>query len=425
MAQDVSLQGYSPNENVLSYGLHVFQTLKLVWPIFLGQVATSSMNVVDTIMAGMAGTVELSGVAIGSSFFFPAVLFVMGMTFAIQPTIAQLRGAGKSEQIANSMHLATVVCLSVSVVIGIVVMLMPLIYLFVEGIDQSMIHVAQGYLIAVGLGIPAFSMYSILRGYWEGLGFTLPTLILGFIALMLNIPLNYIFIFGKFGVPALGGIGCGVATTLTMYLTVVIGIIYIKRHPFFKQYPIYQQWLPLSWYQIKRFLYFSIPLAISTTIEVACFSLVALLLSPFGPVVVASHSIAMNVSGLLFIIPLSIGAATTVRIGEYMGARAWQNSKRSTIVSFSITLFFYIFCLVGLLLGNDLIISLYSSDPQVTSLASLLLLFGTAYLLPDCLQAISIGILRGFKDSRIIFLVTIFSYWIVGMPVGYSLAYGL
>lgn len=425
MVQDISSRDLAPDEIVPSYSTDIRRTFKLFWPIFLGQLATTSMGVVDTVMAGMAGTIELSGVAIGASFYWPAVLFVIGLTFAIQPTIAQLRGAGRSDEIASKMHMSTVICLVVSVIVGVIVMLLPLFYQLMDGIDQNMVRIGQGYLIAIGLGMPGFAMYSILRGYWEGLGNTMPTLLFGFIALFLNIPFNYIFIFGKCGMPELGGIGCGVATTVTMYLTAILALIYVKKHPYFAQFPIYEQLFAMPWDEVKKFLHFAFPLALSSTIEVTCFSLVALLLSPFGPVVVASHSIAMNVSGLLFMIPLSIASAITVRIGEAMGARHWHCAKRSTLGAFYMTLFFYLFAVLLLIFGHDFIISLYSNDPDVMVLASLLLLFCAAYQLPDCLQVVSIGVLRGFKDSKIIFVVTIISYWVVGMPIGYSLAYGL
>lgn len=425
MAQDVSLKDLAPDEIVPPYKHDIKRTFKLFWPIFLGQLATTSMGVVDTVMAGLAGTIELSGVAIGASFYWPTLLFVVGMTFAIQPTIAQLRGSGRYKDISSKMHLASVLCLTVSVLIGVLVMFLPLLYRLMDGIDQDMVRIGQGYLIAIGFGMPGFALYSILRGYWEGLGYTLPTLIFGFIALFLNIPLNYIFIFGAWGVPAFGGIGCGIATTITMYFTTILALIYVKKHPFFAEYPIYQQWFKLSWPEVKSFLHFSLPLAFSTTIEVTCFSLVALLLSPFGPVVVASHSIAMNVSGLIFMIPMSIAAAATVRVGEAMGALHWHCAKRTSLGAIYLAIFFYICTVLVLIFGHDFIISLYSKDPEVMFLASLLLLYCAAYQLPDCLQAVSIGILRGFKDSRVIFIVTIVSYWIIGMPIGYSLAYGI
>ena len=413
------------DEIVPSYGTDIKRTLRLFWPIFLGQLASSSMGVVDTVMAGAAGTVDLSGVAIGASFYWPCVLFVLGMTLAIQPTIAHLRGAGRASEVAAKMHLATVVCLVASVIVGIFMSLLPLVYKFIPNIDQDMVRIGQGYVIAVALGMPGFAMFNILRGYWEGLGNTLPTSIFGFVALFLNIPLNYIFIFGKLGMPALGGIGCGVATTITIYICVIFMLLYIQKSKYYARFRIYRQLYPLPWTEVKNFVRFALPLGLSATIEVTCFSLVAVLLSPFGPITVAAHTIAMNVSGVIFMIPLSIASATTIRVGECMGAVHWNRALRCSLSAYIIGMTCYVLCFVALFIWHDNIINLYTSDLEVAALASILIMYCVACLLPDSLQALSIGILRGFKDSKTIFIITIVSYWVVGMPIGYSLAYGL
>lgn len=427
MQTNIKPEGFSAfnDELVPSYAHDIKRTFKLFWPIFLGQIATTAMSVVDTVMSGIAGPVQLAGVAIGASFYWPAVLFLVGMSLAIQPTVAQLRGAGQSHLIARKMHLATVIILITSILIGVIVCMLPLFYKLMPNVDKEMVRVGQGYLIAVAAGMPGFAMFNILRGYWEGLGNTLPSSIFGIIALLLNIPLNYIFIFGKFGAPELGGIGCGVATTITIYITVVFMFIYIKKAKYYEKYRIYEQSFPIKWAEVKEFLQFGLPLALSTTIEVTCFSLVALLLSPFGPITVASHSIAMNVSGIVFMIPLAIASATTIRVGEAMGAGHWKRAHRTTMGAMILGLFFYVLSFVTLYFGSDLIISQYTDDPQVFTLGTILLMYCTAYLFPDGLQVISIGVLRGFKDSKTIFVITIISYWIVGMPIGYTLAYGL
>ena len=163
----------------------------------------------------------------------------------------------------------------------------------------------------------------------------------------------------------------------------------------------------------------------SATIEVTCFSLVAVLLSPFGPITVAAHTIAMNVSGVLFMLPLSVASATTIRVGEAMGAKHWCRSLRCTISAFVIGAVIYVLCFTSLFIWHDNIIGLYTDDIEVAVLASLLVMFCAAYLLPDGFQVLAIGILRGFKDSKTIFIVTIVSYWVVGMPIGYTLSYGL
>ena len=379
------------------------------------------MSVVDTVMAGMAGTVQLSGVAISASFFIPCNLFIMGMTMAIQPTVAQLRGAGRTEEIAAKLHLTTVVILVSSVVIGFLMCFLPLCYRLMDNIDQEMVRVAELYLYAVAAGMPAFALFNILRGYWEGLGNTVPTSVFGFIALLLNIPLNWIFIFGHFGMPALGGVGCGVATSITMYLCAILMLIYVLKS---KTYASYQRWFTLRWDEVKQFLQFSLPLGVSSTIEVTCFSLVAVLLSPFGPVTVAAHSVAMNVSSVIFMLPVAIASAATIRVGEALGAGHWNRALRSSLGAYLMVAFVYVGVVLTIIFLHQEIIELYSSDPEVITLASLLLMFCAVYQLPDCIQVISIGILRGFKDSKAIFAITMVSYWVIGMPIGYCLAYG-
>ena len=192
----------------------------------------------------------------------------------------------------------------------------------------------------------------------------------------------------------------------------------------YTKYRIYQHWFALHWPEVKQFLQFALPLALSTTIEVTCFSLVAVLLSPFGPVTVAAHSVAMNVSGVIFMIPLAIASAATIRVGEALGAGHWNRAFRSSMGAYGLAFFFYLFSVLTIIFFHQEIIELYSSDPEVIVLASLLLMFCAVYQFPDSMQVVSIGILRGFKDSKTIFAITVVSYWVIGMPIGYTLAYG-
>ena len=411
-------------EVVPSLPTELRRIFKLAWPIILGQLASTSMSVVDTIMAGAAGTEQLSGVAIGGSFYWPALLSIVGLTFAIQPIVAQLRGAGKASEIPSRIHLATIICICVAILMAIFLCLAHNLYRLIPDVNQEMVKVATGYLYALASGFPAVAIYNVMRAYCEGLGKTLPTLIFGFIMLITNVPLNYIFIFGKLGMPALGGIGCGVATTIAIYIATIAMFVYVQKSPQYRRYRIFRQTYPISFKYVLSFLRLGVPLALSTTIEVACFSLVSFLLSPFGPDIVAGHSIALNVSGVLFIVPLSIASAATIRAGEAMGARHWLRARKTTIGVFTLDIFVFISFVAIILIFGDFIISLYTSDANVTAIAGTLLGYCLIYQLPDTIQAISIGILRGFKDSRTIFIVTFIAYWVVGMPLGIGLAFG-
>ncbi len=469
----------------------IVHTLSLFLPLFMGQLAATSMGVVDTVMAGAAGTLELSGVAIGSSIFWPSELFVVGMALAIHPLIANLVGNGQLYKVALRMQVATVCTLACAAIIGVIIMLVPLVYRMFPSVDQDMVNIGQGYLIAVGLAMPGFAMFNVLRAYWEGLGKTGPTLMFGCMALVLNIPLNYIFIFGHLGMPALGGVGCGVATALSIYFTVIGMLFYVKKSPAFAKVRIYQKWEPMSWSQCWSFLKLSLPLgiagmietlcfslvaimlspfgpvvvashtiamnvsgllaivpiALSSTasievgeamgtnswsharkiagmIETLCFSLVAIMLSPFGPVVVASHTIAMNVSGLLAIVPIALSSTASIEVGEAMGTNSWSHARKRALSSTSLAVAFYFIGASVLFFMGEQIAALYSDDAEVLLLAPVLMMYCVVFFFPETLQVMAIGILRGFKDSRTIFLITIVAYWIVGMPIGYSLGYG-
>ncbi len=406
------------------------RTLMLFLPIFIGQLAATSMGVVDTVMAGAAGTLELSGVAIGSSIFWPAELFVVGMCLAIHPLVANLVGSGELSLLPRKMQLVTTVCLAFAATVGLVLVALPHAFLYahdmglVSGVDRNMLSIGQGYLTAVGLAMPAYAMFNVLRAYWEGLGKTMPTLLFGCLALTLNIPLNYIFIFGHLSMPALGGVGCGVATCITMYITVGCMLLFVQKHKLFAHVRLYRQWYSISRSEMWGFAKYALPLGIAGMVETLCFSLVAMLLSPFGPVVVASHTIAMNVSGLLVIVPTALSAVASIEVGEAMGRHNWREARARTLSIIAFALGFYLVAVVGLIIGRDLIVALYSQDVAVLSLAPMLLLFCAVFLLPDTLQVIFIGVLRGFKDSRSIFIITIIAYWLIGMPLGVSLGYG-
>ena len=388
----------------------IVHTLSLFLPLFMGQLAATSMGVVDTVMAGAAGTLELSGVAIGSSIFWPSELFVVGMALAIHPLIANLVGNGQLYKVALRMQVATVCTLACAAIIGVIIMLVPLVYRMFPSVDQDMVNIGHGYLIAVGLAMPGFAMFNVLRAYWEGLGKTGPTLMFGCMALVLNIPLNYIFIFGHLGMPALGGVGCGVATALSIYFTVIGMLFYVKKSPAFSKVRIYQKWEPMSWSQCWSFLKLSLPLGIAGMIETLCFSLVAIMLSPFGPVVVASHTIAMNVSGLLAIVPIALSSTASIEVGEAMGTNSWSHARKRALSSTSLAVAFYVIGASVLFFMGEQIAALYSDDAEVLLLTPVLMMYCVVFFFPETLQVMAIGILRGLKDSRTIFLVTIVAY---------------
>ncbi len=402
----------------------IWAILRLFGPIIVGQLASCAISVTDTVMAGAAGTIELSGVALGTAFFNPVQMSLCGLTLAIPPIVGQLKGAGRMAMISKRMWSAMWICLAASILFALILLLLRQLF-FILPSDPQMIDVAARYTLWTVAAMPGIAMMAVVRSYSEGLGHTRPTLIFGLTMLALNIPLNYICIFGKLGLPAMGGEGCGAATCATFYLTALFFCIYVKRAKIYDGARLFVKSYGITLPAVRSYLKIAIPICLSLALEVSCFALGALILSPFGPTTVAAHSIALNISGMIFMVPLSLAAALTIRIGHTVGAKNLNKVKRVIKAGYTLTLIFVVIFLCVLYFGRMLFVECYSNDLEVISYASLILLYCCVYQLPDSLQMTSIGILRGFKDTRIIMYGTLIAYWIIAIPLGYMLAYGI
>ena len=277
------------------------------------------------------------------------------------------------------------------------------------------------YLGYVVWGAPGYCLYLVLRNYAEGLSYTKPTMIISIIGLLINIPANYIFIYGKFGFPALGGAGCGLATAI-VYWSMCIGMLI---HCFYsknlKKYNLFEQWYWPVLIKIKSILAQGLPIAMSLLFEVSLFAIVAIILVPFGAQTVASHQVALNFTGLVFMVPLSIAMATTIKVGFAVGNKNLQQAKDYTLYAIMLGLALACFtALITVVLRNQ-IASIYTTEIAVIELAASLMLLASIYQFSDTIQVVSAGALRGYKDTKSILYITFVSYWLIGLPVGLML----
>ena len=409
--------------NKRAYQKELKSQLKLFTPFLLGQLCSTGMGVADTIMAGMAGTVDLSGVAIGCSFLWPAFLFIVGLAYAVTPTTSHLLPTKKFSLIQKSLFNALVITFVISCVVAIILSQMHLVFNFLDT-DAQMIEVATDYLYVVSLGLPFTAIYNIFRSYAEGLGYAKPTMYFGILMLILDIPLNYIFIFGHLGMPALGGVGCGVATALIFVVCSILMTLLVTFGKFFKQYQVTDHVHVIDKTLIKQFLKLGIPFGVSRTIEVACFSLAAVIISPFGPTVVAAHSITLNISGMIFMIPMCLGMTMTIRTAYAMGTKNWAKAYLSVKTGLSLDLVLYAIYASLVFIFRENLARIYTQDEVVLAMTTTLIIFNCIYMLPDSLQALFLGVLQGMKDSKTIFYIIMISYWVVGMPTCFLLAWG-
>jgi MATE family multidrug resistance protein len=391
-------------------------------PILIAQIAQMANGVIDTVMAGHASAEDLAGVGIGSSLWMPLFLFFMGMLGALQPIISGYNGARTREKIMPATWQGIYIAGAGSI---IMILLLTNVHPVLEGLklEANTARITQGYLNAFAWGIPALLLMTALRGLTDGLGHTRVIMAFSVLSTLINLPLNYMFIYGKLGLPAMGGIGCGWATSVSNGVAAIALLVYLSRSRLYKQFHLIADWAKPNAALIRYVLSIGMPIGFTIFVEASMFSVIALFLAPLGPIVVAGHQIALNVVSLLFMLPLSIGMALTLRVSFLIGAGASDTARlisRSSLVLAAATALAFAILLFVFSQG---ISALYTSDADVQAVTVRLLMFAAIFQVADVIQVTCISALRGYKDTGIPMLIMLFSFWGVGLPLGYALTF--
>lgn len=404
------------------YIVEARQLLSLAIPVILAQVAQTSMGFVDTVMAGGYSATDMAAVAIGTSIWLPAILFGHGLLMALTPTVAQLNGSGRRERIAHQIRQGFWLAGIVSALIMIVLWNAGYIIHAMKDIDPQLADKAVGYLRALLWGVPGYLFFQVARNQCEGLAKTKPGMVMGFIGLLVNIPVNYIFIYGHFGMPELGGVGCGVATAAVYWVMFFFMISYVKKARSMRDLKLEKGFIKPDWKVMYRLTQLGLPIALALFFEVTLFAVVALLVAPLGIIDVAGHQIALNFSSLMFVLPMSLSAAVTIRVGFRLGQGSTLDAQTAAWTGIAVGMCMATLTAIFTVVMREHIALLYNSNPEVVALAAHLMLLAAVYQLSDSVQVIGSGVLRGYKDTRSIFFITFIAYWVLGLPSGYILA---
>ncbi|WP_057640693.1 MATE family efflux transporter [Yersinia enterocolitica] len=395
--------------------------LALAIPVVIAQLSQTAMGVVDTIMAGSVSATDMAAGAGGTSIWLPAILFGHGLLLALTPTVAQLNGSGRRNQIAHQVRQGFWLAFCVSVLIMVVIYNSDHIIMRMHNIDPVLADKAVGFLHAIMWGAPGYLFFQVLRNQCEGLSKTKPGMVIGFIGLLVNIPINYIFIYGKLGAPALGGVGCGVATGTVYWVMFLMMRWYVTRARSQQDIKLEKGFAAPDWQVMKRLGGLGLPVALALFFEVTLFAVVALLVSPLGIVAVAGHQIALNFSSLMFMLPMSLSVAATIRVGFRLGQGSVDDARVAAYTSIAVGLMLACVTAIFTVVFREHIALLYNKTPEVVVMASHLMLLAALYQLSDAIQVIGSGVLRGYKDTRSIFFITFTAYWLLGLPSGYLL----
>ncbi|MCC8458646.1 MULTISPECIES: MATE family efflux transporter [Photorhabdus] len=395
--------------------------LALGIPVIIAQFSQTAMGVVDTVMAGSVSATDMSAVAVGTSIWLPVILFGYGLLLALTPIIAQMNGSGRRNLIANQTQQGFWLSIFLSIIIIAILYNSKFLIDRQHNIDPLLAEKAVGFIHAIMWGAPGFLFYHVLRNQCEGLSKTKPGMVISFLGLLINIPINYILIYGKFGAPALGGVGCGVATASVYWAMFLLMRWYVKHSSSQKDIRPKHRFAAPDWHILKRISALGFPIAMAMFFEITLFAIVALLISPLGITAVAGHQIAQNFGSLMFMFPISLAAATTIRVSYNLGQKSTDNARISAYTGIMVGLVFACLTATFSIILREPIALMYNDNPEVIIMASHLMLFAALYQLSDAVQVVGAGVLRGYKDTRSIFYITFIAYWILGLPSGYIL----
>ena len=395
---------------------------RLALPLVLTQLAQMGFGLADTIMAGRVSSVALAGVALGTVVFWPLMFLVAGIVMAITPTVSHLRGAGQLDVGGEIVRQAMWIALVGGIVLVVVFRNLDPFYHLI-GVDPEALPVTRAYLLAMSWGVIPALFYYCLRYLCEGSGWTMPALLITASALLLKLPLNYWFIYGGFGVPAMGGEGCGWATVIALCYQ-LLGMLLVVRFSRLRQAGFFERFSSPDLRAIWRLVVLGVPIGLAIFLEFSLFSSLTLMIGRLGVESVAAHQIASNVGVLAFMVPYALGMAASIRVGENVGAGDLAGAQVSGWVALGTSLVFALVAALILVFGRDLIASWYSTEAAVVALAAQLMIFVAIYQPFDDLQATAMGVLRGFKDTRRPFLIAVMSYWLIAFPVSWTLGFG-
>ena len=304
--------------------------IKLALPIFTAQLALTSLGVVDTVMSGWVGVDDLAAIGLGSSIFLPIFIFATGILLALTPITARYLGQNKPDKISYGLQQGLWLALPLGLS-AMALLMMPQPLLNLLSLTPKVYQLTEDYLWWVALGVPGIALFQVYRFFWEGLGITLPTMALSLAALTLNIPLNALFIYGYGPIEGMGAVGCGVATAIVMWSMLLGAWLYVRYAQKTQQYQRPGLVKP-TWHEgIKPILWLGIPMAFALLFEVGMFSFIVLFIAPLGTSVICAHQIAMSFTSLLFMLPLSLAMAMTVRVGLAFGQENRENLYLSVI----------------------------------------------------------------------------------------------
>ncbi|WP_394405769.1 MATE family efflux transporter [Streptococcus sp. 20-1249] len=393
---------------------------KIFIPILIYQFANYSASFIDTMMTGQFSTQDLAGVSMASSLWNPFFSLLTGIVSALVPIIGHQLGRGEKERIRQELHQFLYLACGLAALLFFVLYFGAIPTLGLFGLESHVLAVGQQYLSFICLGIFPLLLFSVFRSFFDALGLTRLSMYLMLLLVPFNSFFNYVLIFGKFGLPRLGGAGAGLGTSLSYWLLLAVIVVVMQLDKRIRSYKIWQ-WSPLDKKLLTDGLRLGVPIGLQIFAEVAIFAVVGLLMAKFSSQIIAAHQAAMNFATLMYAFPVSVSMALPIVISYEIGAKDHQAVRDYTRIGRLVAFGFAGFTLTFLYFFRSQVAGLYGHEMEFIKITSNFLTFALFFQLADAFAAPLQGILRGYKDTTMPFIIGVGAYWSVSLPLAFLL----
>jgi multidrug resistance protein, MATE family len=416
-----------PRKNASHHlAIELTETLKLAVPMALTQLGQIAMTTTDLVLIGRLGDEAVAAAGLAGTIYFLSFTLGIGLMAAVAPLAAQAFGAGEPALVRRALRTG----LWVALLVSLPIMAFPLRgepILRALGQAPTTSHLAQDYLCGLAWGVMPALWFQAIRSFMGALNRPQPILWITLAAIPANALLAYLLIYGAFGLPKLGLFGAGLATTTVNFATFLAGVWFVTRRKPFSDYRIFTRLWRIDWTLMRQILVVGAPISIAILLEYGVFSSAGLLMGLIGTTALAAHQIALQVAAILFMVPLGIGMSATIRVGHAVGRNDAAGIKRAGYVAILLATALSAILTLAVIFARIAIVQVFlgdtSANDETGALAATLLAVGATLFVTDGLQGTAAGALRGLKDTRIPLLVAAISYWLIGFPAAYALAF--
>lgn len=386
----------------------------------IGQLGHVMVGLADSIMIGKLGTLPLAAGAFANSIFIVPMVFGIGMAFGLTTPVANADGEKQPKKVRSYLkHGLYLNTLAGLLIFALLIGFSP--YLNLLGQEPEVVLLANSYFLIISSSIIPLLTFLTFKQFAEGLSDTRVAMTISIGANLINVGLNYLLIYGHWGFPALGLNGAGYATLMARILMAIAMLWYVFTKSSFKPYTHSIKWLAVKKAHFQKILNIGVPSGLQYIFEVSAFAVAAIMMGWLNAETLAAHQIAISLASVSYMAATGFGAAANVRVSNQLGAKNFTSMHLAARSNFVMTLIFMGFCGLVFYFGRFYFPSFYSTDANVTALAANLLIVAVFFQIFDGMQVTTLGALRGLSDTRIPTLITLFTYWGVGLPASYFL----